>query len=51
MGYDYEDAWNELKDIFHELKSNEENATPLDSRTKEWLRNKMSDIEQNIIKK
>lgn len=40
MGYDHEDAWNELKGIFHASKSNEETEAPLSEWTKEWIRNK-----------
>jgi len=48
MGYDYEDAWNELKGIFHASKPNEETEAPLGEKAKEWMRNKMSDMEKEI---
>ena len=50
MGYDFEDAWNELKGVFRELKPNEESEAPLGNNARKWIRDKMADIEQNISK-
>jgi len=51
MGYDYEDAWNELFALFKKLKRNEESQVPFSDGSREWIRKKMKEIEKNIIKK
>ena len=51
MGYDYEDAWNELKNIFRELEPNEESEIPMSNNTRKWVRDKMSELEKSITPK
>ena len=51
MGYDYEDAWDELFALFKELPPNTESEIPFNNRAREWIRIKMIDIEKNITKK
>ena len=51
MGYDYEDAWNDLKAMSQELMPYEESKTPFGNQARKWVRNKMLDIEKNITKK
>jgi hypothetical protein len=51
MGYDFEDAWNELKEIFHELKPNEESEIPVSPNSRKWVRDKMSELEKTISPK
>jgi len=48
MGYDYEDAWNDLKALFRESKPGEETQVPLSEKDKAWVRKKMADIEKDI---
>jgi len=48
MGYDYEDAWNELFELFKELPPNKESKMPFNNNSRKWIRDKMLDIEKNI---
>ncbi len=53
MGYDYEDAWNDLKDIFSDSTRSRKNskiqiAWHLDEKTRKWIRDKMEELEKNI---
>jgi len=48
MGYDYEDAWNELFELFKELPPNTESEMPFNNNSRKWIRDKMSDIKKNI---
>ena len=48
MGYDYEDAWNELFELFKKLPSNTESEMPFNNNSRKWIRDKMSDIKKNI---
>ena len=51
MGYDYEDIWNELKGIFQELKPNEESEIPFGNKSREWIRDKMTELERSVTPK
>lgn len=48
MGYDYEDAWDELYTLFEELPLNTESEIPFDDKGRRWILEKMSEIEKKI---